>query len=563
LTIIVWKNNAGKSTIAEGLRFISAATTRYKSSNYVNPPDWMPRSSDDKRVKCIYLSTKGIYFNFDKIFHHYGDPPAIISAKFTNKIDLNLYICGENSICTTIKNQHYDYIKSKSEANLISIPEVRILPQVGPLSKEEKILNPEYVKTYLHSYLSSQHFRNQINIFYKEYFNKFKLLSESTWQNLRILSLEGRDGLPDSVLALLVRDGNFVADVADMGHGLQMWLQTMWFIAISENAKVLIFDEPDVYLHADLQRKLIKMLKKLNKQIIITTHSLEIISEVDPDSLLIVDKKEKKSYFAKSRTKTQAFVDQIGSLQNIYWTKLWSSKKCILIEGKDIDILKHLYSCLYFDDDDNFDSIPNMQIGGWSGWNYAVGSNKFIKNTGDDRIKMYCLLDRDYHLDEEICQRIDEAKRIGIQLYIWKMKEIENYLIVPSAILRIIMNESKLNKLINIDIVKAAIDSIIEKMKDDVSDNFSSSFHDKDRRSGITNANKKARDFVNKNWGDEYSRMSLVSGKKVISKISFWSQDNYNVSLSGVKIAKNLSVDELNKDVKYFISTIKQTSLFY
>jgi hypothetical protein len=38
------------------------------------------------------------------------------------------------------------------------------------------------------------------------------------------------------------------ADGSQMGHGLQMWLQTMWFLARVGYAACAILDEPDVYM---------------------------------------------------------------------------------------------------------------------------------------------------------------------------------------------------------------------------------------------------------------------------------------------------------------------------
>ena len=51
----------------------------------------------------------------------------------------------------------------------------------------------------------------------------------------------------------------------------------------------VILDEPDVYLHADLQRKLIRMAKRSRRPTIVATHSLEIISEVEPDNIIVIE----------------------------------------------------------------------------------------------------------------------------------------------------------------------------------------------------------------------------------------------------------------------------------
>jgi AAA15 family ATPase/GTPase len=40
-TIIVGKNNAGKSTVIEGFRLVGLITERYKNLNFHDVPDWL------------------------------------------------------------------------------------------------------------------------------------------------------------------------------------------------------------------------------------------------------------------------------------------------------------------------------------------------------------------------------------------------------------------------------------------------------------------------------------------------------------------------------------------
>ena len=78
----------------------------------------------------------------------------------------------------------------------------------------------------------------------------------------------------------------------------------------------------------------------------------------------------------------------------------------------------------------------------------------FAKNV-DDEIVIYCFLDRDYLPDEAIETRYDEAKSAGINLTIWSVKELENFLIIPTAIARLIANKTK--KAVDFRHVEAAV----------------------------------------------------------------------------------------------------------
>ena len=187
----------------------------------------------------------------------------------------------------------------------------------------------------------------------------------------------------------------------------------------------MILDEPDVYMHADLQRRLIRLVKSRNPQLIIATHSIEIMAEVEPDEILVVDQGRREAKFADSVPAVQRVIDQIGGVHNLNLARLSTSKKCLLLEGKDIEILKQFQNTLIPASTEPLDAVPNMSVGGWGGWNYAVGSKMFLRNALGEEVIAYCLLDSDYHTREAISARYGDAKRVGVRLHIWQRKEIE------------------------------------------------------------------------------------------------------------------------------------------
>jgi predicted ATPase len=314
LTIIVGKNNAGKSTLIEALRLIQLAIVRYRHLGYHSPPEW---TDTPKVEKGVYLPQKGYDFIFENVFHNYSDPPANITAEFSEGEKIVVYIGADKSLFSILYDTDGSVISSKSDALGVNFPEVNIMPPIGPLLRDELILDADYVRRNVTSHLSSIHFRNQLNIYYTKYFDKFKSLAEESWKDLRINELVGKGGLPREELFLMVQDGNFAAEISWMGHGLQMWLQTMWFLTRVSNISTIILDEPDVYMHPDLQRNLIRRLRGNYEQIIIATHSVEIISEVDPENILVVDKEMPKSVFTSSIPAVQKIITSIGSIQNI------------------------------------------------------------------------------------------------------------------------------------------------------------------------------------------------------------------------------------------------------
>jgi energy-coupling factor transporter ATP-binding protein EcfA2 len=209
LSIIVGKNNAGKSTLVESLRLVSIAVSRFQSVVYHNPPSW---TELPLRAKGINLSFESLGLNTENIFHKYGNPPSIITATFSNRQEVTIYIGQDAEVFCTLMDSNGDYVSTRGQATKLEIVQVSILPQISPLRREEKILNRDYVRQNISTDLSSIHFRNQLSILY-QFFPRFTQMAEQSWSGLRIRELAGRNGLPGEKLSLLVQDSGFVAEV--------------------------------------------------------------------------------------------------------------------------------------------------------------------------------------------------------------------------------------------------------------------------------------------------------------------------------------------------------------
>jgi AAA ATPase domain/AAA domain, putative AbiEii toxin, Type IV TA system len=314
-TIVVGKNNAGKSTIVEGLRLIWLALDKYRAIHYVAPPRWLQLH---KSVRGIIPSLDNQAFNFEKVFHQYNDPPAQVTASFSNGATVCVYVGPDNTVFATFRDKRGYVAKSRSEVERIGFSSLGILHQVAPVRSIERIIDENRVRQCLNSSLTPIHFRNQLKLLKDEYFTEFKDISESTWHGLQIKELRDVSGPGgERQLQLMVRNEDFVADLSWMGHGLQMWLQAMWFIARTREHTTVILDEPDVYMHADLQRRLIRLLRHRYPQVIIATHSIEIMDEVDPDDILIVDRGKREAKFATDRPEVQQVINFIGGMHNL------------------------------------------------------------------------------------------------------------------------------------------------------------------------------------------------------------------------------------------------------
>jgi predicted ATP-dependent endonuclease of OLD family len=551
LSILVGKNNAGKSTLIEALRLVSVGVNRAESINYTPAPNWL---KIDNFILGITPSIENLDISESNIFYLYGDAPAIIETLFHDGSSIETYIGKEAKVFMVLYDKEGRNVVSKKMASELKLEPINILPQISPIQREESILKYATVQKNLDTKLSSRNFRNQLK-FYNQYFDKFKTIAESTWRGLGIKNLDEQNGVDDYLL-LMVRDNKFEAEIGWMGHGLQMWLQTMWFISKCNENSTVILDEPDVYMHADLQRRLIRFIKGKFNQIIIATHSVEIMAEVEAENILPVDSSKKKLAYANKTPIVQKIIDDIGSIHNLEIARMFSHKKFLIVEGEidDIKILSILQGKLYSNTFEPFDILPKTFVDGWGGWQRVVGSNKVFTDNNSE-IQTYCIFDSDYHTKEEIKERIEESEKIGLNLHIWSRKEIENYLVEPKVILRLI--KSCNNKaIVNLQDVEAKINSICEELKEEVIDDFATEIHSKDKGNVVKTANQKAREYVNSQWDN--CKICLVPGKKLISAISKWTNKDFKLNLNAFKLARSFNKEEINTEIVNLIQTIEK-----
>jgi hypothetical protein len=117
LTLIVGRNNAGKSTIIEALRFISLATARYRTLNYTDPPDELGLSETHRGISP---SLRDFGVERRNLFHRYGAPPATITAEFANAGSIVVYLLGDDDIfiiynCKEWTKSNYSFQRARQE----------------------------------------------------------------------------------------------------------------------------------------------------------------------------------------------------------------------------------------------------------------------------------------------------------------------------------------------------------------------------------------------------------------------------------------------------------------
>lgn len=119
------------------------------------------------------------------------------------------------------------------------------------------------------------------------------------------------------------------------GDGLQIWLQVLYHSFRQRDVGTLVLDEPDVFLHPDLQRRLVAMLEDLGPQIIVATHSPEVIAEASKDSVISVDRSRRAAQRVRGTLQVDRLISDLGSAFDLGIARALRSRVALFVEGQD------------------------------------------------------------------------------------------------------------------------------------------------------------------------------------------------------------------------------------
>src|SRR5207253_782344 len=153
------------------------------------------------------------------------------------------------------------------------------------------LLTPKYVRENLDGRLASRHFRNQLLLLDEESrdedFAAFRAFASQWTSEVKIRDLDQHRGDKNMILDLYYTEvgRRSEKELVWAGDGMQIWLQLLLHVFRLRDRDVILLDEPDVFLHPDLQRRLVWLLESLPGQTITATHSSEVLVEAAPESV--------------------------------------------------------------------------------------------------------------------------------------------------------------------------------------------------------------------------------------------------------------------------------------
>ena len=241
--------------------------------------------------------------------------------------------------------------------------------------------------------------------------------------------------LRDPTLLMFCLENRITREMYWAGFGFQVWCQLLTHIGLARNSSILVIDEPEIYLHADLQRQLVSILRELSQDVLVATHSTEIMAEADPFEILLVDKKKRSAERLKNVERLQQALDQVGSVQNITLTRLARSRKVLFVEDEhDFKILRLFARVLGLVGIEAGFEITPVKSGGFASWKKVSALGWGLEKALGQQLSLGVVYDRDYYCSEEIAQITSELEKTVQLAHVHSRKEMENYLLQPNVL---------------------------------------------------------------------------------------------------------------------------------
>lgn len=316
INILVGPNNSGKSSILDAFRLLSPALRYARRRNpEIISDEGATRFGWEIPPSTIPIPLINVHFDSDRDF----TVETSVIFSLSDRSTMSLFL-KNGSRCIFVVDTIGAPIASAASFRSRFPIEVNAFPTLGPLEDEEEFKTDSYVDRVAGGRLSHRVFRNTW-FRRKELFQKFKSTVEMSWPGIAIDPPE-RFSIAPARLAMFFSENRRAREISWAGYGFQVWLQLISHLVNSEKATTIVVDEPEIYLHPDLQRRLFDLLKRTGKQIIIATHSAEIVNESESEDVILINRNRSPAKRIKDIDGLQEALFSIESAQNIHLTKL-------------------------------------------------------------------------------------------------------------------------------------------------------------------------------------------------------------------------------------------------
>jgi hypothetical protein len=546
-------NNAGKSTLIAAMR-LSAEMLRIAMRR--NPTDTF--TDQRQSVLGYFLSGQQMGLDEANLRHEFRDVETRLSVRFRGGgVVVAVWPVGTGGDPFFYLQQGRASINNVRQAR-DAFPDVGVVPVLSPVEDQEELLTPKYVRENLDGRLASRHFRNQLALLQEERnededLEAFLAFANPWIPEVKIRSLDRHTGERNFILDLYyVEPGRRTEkEIVWAGDGIQIWLQLLLHVFRLRERDVVVLDEPDVFLHPDLQRRLVRLLDSLPGQSITATHSSEVLLEAPPESVVWIDKSRKRSVSGPSPTALAGLTEAIGSGFSMRLARALRAKCALFVEGDDARILRHIASITGAARVATETGIVVIPLKGFDNWEHVEPFSWMTDALLDSSVQIFVLLDRDYRTDTQ-CREIQRRLRASnVKCHVWNRKELESYLLEAEPISRLSGAD--------VDLVEEALAAAADENEDYVFSQVMVEALRRLPRDRQAQAAAEARQAFDALWRDRATRKWVAPPVKVLHGL------NRRLAASGYRptsftaIASQMWAPEVPPEMANFLDRIEET----
>lgn len=555
VNILVGPNNCGKSTIIGALRALDSGIKIARS----RPPQRV--YFDDNSEIGYRIPGDSLPISLENVHTNYNSEVSTVTFNLNNRNRLRLIFPVDGG-CVLIPDVDGQIVGSAATFKRYFPISLTVVPVLGPVEHHETRRERGTVVEGLSTHRASRHFRSYWHYF-SDGFEEFARLVRFTWPGMEVEPPEL--DMSSGELRMFCREERITRELYWVGFGFQIWCQLLTHLSRSKGNSLVVVDEPETYLHPDVQRQLLGIVRDIGADVVLATHSSEIMSEADPSEIVLIDKRKRAGERLRDVVGVQRALDAVGSAQNITLTALARSRRVLFVEGEnDFRLLRRFARRLGLQELAAGLGIIALPSGGFGSWQRITTLAAGIAEALGATLSIAAVYDRDYYCSEQIDEVVGTLSRHLKLAYFHKRKEIENYLLIPDVLDRALgrvlaeraarevfpnpSNVSVANILLNI--TKPMRDLVLSQIMARRWDHLRSTGHD------LADINRDTIAWFDQRWNDLVERLSIVPGKEVLRGLRSHLQEHFSVSLTDARIVESMRRDDVPNDLRELLQAL-------
>jgi len=551
-TTLIGPNNAGKSTLAGAIRLCAALVDH---ANRRPAGDAAARRAGRPNAYAVtQADLDAAVFTTENLLHEFRPTPPALQLSFDDGAELRLEWVVNETDLTPPEVGFFTFSGRSRVSDRRPNYSIGVVPTLSPLESNEMVLTDRRIRGNFTTRLASAHFRNQLFWVHEradDWADLESFLFEFTPEIAGLRFDVEPTGRGRQAIDVYYQEVGTLheRELIWAGDGLQIWLQILFHLWRERERSTIVLDEPDVYLHPDLQRRLARLTVVLEKQVIVATHSLELLAELGSDTAVAIDRSDRRAKRLGARTGVEDAAGIIGSGLAFGMARAFTKPVVLCLEGKDRSLVSRLASNLGHIRLASEQGIAPLSLSGFSDYqrvlNFAT-TMKQLEYSGT----IFVVLDRDYRDDKTVAQVVESLRKVQVRCHVWQRKELENYLLVPQLIGRAVGISPEEAK----DLLSRVLTSMHDESRERwVAQRFRLRERNLDEGKVMTDASRS----FELAWSSSEDRVSIVPGKAALAKLCAEVHSKFRVSLSSRKLAGLATPADIQPEVKALFAEVE------